>query len=30
VTALGGWLDRIFSTLVTLWIFLGQILSADH
>ena len=25
-----GWLDRIFSPLVTLWVFLGQILSADH
>jgi hypothetical protein len=24
------WLDRIFSPLVTLWVFLGQILSADH
>jgi hypothetical protein len=24
------WLDRIFSALVTLWIFLGQVLSADH
>src|SRR5437879_6338841 len=28
--ALGGWLDRIFSPLVTLWVFLGQVLSADH
>ena len=27
---LGGWLDRIFSPLVTLWVFLGQVLSADH
>src|SRR5262245_58532439 len=26
----GGWLDRIFSPLVTLWVFLGQVLSADH
>jgi hypothetical protein len=25
-----GWLDRIFSPLVTLWVFLGQALSADH
>src|SRR3954466_8135004 len=25
-----GWLDRIFSPLVTLWAFLGQVLSADH
>src|SRR5246500_1692460 len=25
-----GWLDRIFSPLVTLWVFLGQVLSADH
>jgi hypothetical protein len=26
---LGGWLDRVFSPLVTLWVFLGQVLSAD-
>src|SRR5215470_17064997 len=24
------WLDRIFSPLVTLWVFLGQVLSGDH
>lgn len=24
------WKDRIYSPLVTLWIFLGQVLSADH
>ena len=24
------WVDRIYSPLVTLWIFLGQVLSADH
>jgi len=24
------WLDRIYSPLVTLWVFLGQALSADH
>ena len=30
LTALSGWLDRIFSPLVTLWVFLGQVLSADH
>jgi DDE family transposase len=24
------WLDRIFSPLVTVWVFLGQVLSADH
>src|SRR5947209_18518259 len=31
LTALEGfWLDRIFSPLVTLWLFLGQVLSADH
>jgi hypothetical protein len=30
LTALSGWLDRIFSPLVTLWVFLGQALSADH
>src|SRR4051795_1678422 len=28
--AIGGWLDRIFSPLVTLWVFLGQVLGADH
>ena len=28
--ALSGWLDRIFSPLVTLWVFLGQVLSANH
>lgn len=28
--ALTGWLDRVFSPLVTLWVFLGQVLSADH
>ena len=30
VAALTGWLDRVFSPLVTLWVFLGQVLSADH
>src|SRR6516162_958604 len=25
-----GWLDRIFSPLVTLWVFLSQVLSAEH
>ena len=25
-----NWLDRIFSPLVTLWVFLSQVLSADH
>src|SRR4051812_43597126 len=30
LTTVGGWLDRIFSPLVTLWVFLGQVLSADH
>ncbi len=24
------WLDRVYSPLVTLWIFLGQVLSQDH
>src|SRR5688500_10555229 len=24
------WLDRIYSPLVTLWVFLTQVLSADH
>jgi hypothetical protein len=30
LATVGGWLDRIFSPLVTLWVFLGQVLSADH
>jgi len=30
LAALAGWLDRIYSPLVTLWVFLGQVLSADH
>src|SRR3954468_3517144 len=30
LAALTGWLDRIFSPLVTLWVFLGQVLDADH
>jgi hypothetical protein len=30
LTSLSGWLDRIFSPLVTLWVFLGQVLSTDH
>jgi hypothetical protein len=30
LVAVGGWLDRVFSPLVTLWVFLGQVLSADH
>src|SRR6476660_7254055 len=30
LSAIHGWLDRIFSPLVTLWVFLGQVLSADH
>src|SRR5438270_14020099 len=30
LTAVGDWLDRVFSPLVTLWVFLGQVLSADH
>src|SRR5215218_4532953 len=30
LTAVGVWLDRIFTPLVTLWVFLGQVLSADH
>ena len=24
------WMDRVYSPLVTLWVFLGQVLSADH
>ena len=31
MTAVEGiWKDRIYSLLVTLWVFLGQILDADH
>jgi hypothetical protein len=30
LTAISGWLDRIFSPLVTLWVVLGQVPSADH
>ncbi len=30
LATLTGWLDRIFAPLVTLWVFLGQVLSADH
>src|SRR5262245_33486057 len=31
LTAIQGvWRDRIYSPLVTLWVFLGQVLSADH
>ena len=30
LAAITGWLDRIFSPLVTLCVFLGQVLSADH
>src|SRR5205823_4124688 len=30
LSTLGNWLDRVFSPLVTLRVFLGQVLSADH
>src|SRR5215207_5253536 len=30
LATLGGWLDRVFSPLVTLRVFLGQVLSPDH
>src|SRR5262245_43135777 len=30
LAAITGWPDHIFSPLVTLWVFLGQVLSADH
>jgi Transposase DDE domain len=30
LSSITGWLDRVFSPLVTLWVFLGQVLSADH
>jgi hypothetical protein len=29
VATLDGWLERVYSPLVTLWVFLGQVLSAD-
>ena len=28
--AIGSWKDRVYTPLVTLWVFLGQVLSADH
>src|SRR5689334_17196174 len=30
LATLGGWLDRVFSPLITLWVFLGQVLNPDH
>src|SRR3954469_1041128 len=30
LVTVGRWLDRIFSPLVTLWVFLGQVLDPDH
>src|SRR6188474_946969 len=30
LAAVGRWLDRVFSPLVTLWVFLGQVMSPDH
>ena len=30
LTAVGRWLDRVFSPVVTLWVFLGQALAADQ
>ena len=31
LTAIGAyWMDRVYPPLVTLWVFLGQVLSADH
>ncbi|HYH66085.1 MAG TPA: IS4 family transposase [Urbifossiella sp.] len=30
LATIDGWLDRIFSPLVTLWVFLAQVLSPDH
>src|ERR671936_1447621 len=30
LAAVGVWLERVYSPLVTLWVFLGQVLSADH
>src|SRR5438445_4814526 len=30
LAAVGRWLDRVFSPVVTLWVFLGQALAADQ
>jgi hypothetical protein len=30
LAAVGRWLDRVFSPLVTVWVFLGQVMSPDH
>jgi hypothetical protein len=30
LATVGRWLDRVFSPVVTLWVFLGQVLSTDH
>jgi Transposase DDE domain len=30
LAAVGRWLDRLYSPLVTLWVFLGQVLDPDH
>jgi hypothetical protein len=30
LSAINGWLGHSFSPLVTLWVFMGQVLSADH
>src|SRR3954469_4499164 len=30
LASITGWLDRVFSPLVTLWVFLGQVLAADQ
>jgi hypothetical protein len=30
LVAVGRWLDRVFSPVVTLWVFLGQVLAADQ
>src|SRR6476469_9511074 len=30
LATVGHWLDRVFSPLVTLWVFLGQVLDSDH
>lgn len=30
LATLGSWRDRVYTPLVTLWVFLGQVLSADH
>jgi hypothetical protein len=30
LSTVGRWLDRVFSPLATLWVFLGQVMSSDQ